>query len=81
MGGACSTHGIYEKSLQHFNKNLKERYDLVYLGIGVRIILKGILKKYDMRVCTGLSWLLIGTVTGHCDRKNQTSCFVKDDNL
>jgi hypothetical protein len=81
MGGACRTHGIYERSLQNFNKNLKERYDLVYLGIGVRIILKGILKKYDMRVCTELSWLLIGTVTGLCDRKNQIWCSVKDDNL
>jgi hypothetical protein len=34
------------------------------LGIDGRIILELILKKYDMRVCTGFNWLRIGISCG-----------------
>jgi hypothetical protein len=51
MGGACST-DVEEMHTQVLSVNLKERDYLVDLGIGGRIILKGILK-FDVIVLIG----------------------------
>ena len=45
--------------------NLKERDHFEYPGIGGRIILKWIFRKWERVVRTGWSWLRIGTVGGH----------------
>jgi hypothetical protein len=48
--------GEYEKCVHNLAKNLKERDHFRYLGIDVRIILEGILKKCTFKVCTRLNW-------------------------
>jgi hypothetical protein len=45
--------------------NLKERDHLENKDIDGRIILRWILRKWDVGVWTGLSWLRIGTSGGH----------------
>jgi len=42
MGGACSVLGEGRGAYRVWVGNPKERYQLEYLGIGLRIILKGI---------------------------------------
>jgi hypothetical protein len=42
----------------------RERDHLADPGVGGRIILRWIIRKWDMRVWTGLSWLRIGTGGG-----------------
>jgi hypothetical protein len=46
-------------------ENLKEIAHLVDLGIDERIILRHILRKWDVRVWTGSSWLRIETGGRH----------------
>jgi len=45
--------------------NLRERDHLGGLGVDGRIILRWILRKWDVGVWTGSSWLRIGTGGGH----------------
>jgi len=46
-------------------RNPRERDHLGYPGVDGRIILRGIFRKWDVGVRTGLSWLRIGTGGGH----------------
>jgi hypothetical protein len=48
----------------YLSENVKGRDHSEYIGVGGRIILKGILGKYVEKVWTGLSWLIIGTSCG-----------------
>jgi hypothetical protein len=45
--------------------NLRKTDHLEDPGIDVRIIVKWIFRKWDVRVWTGSSWLRIGTGDGH----------------
>ena len=45
--------------------NLRERHNLEDLGIDGRIILRWFLRKWNVGVWTGSSWLRIGTGGGH----------------
>lgn len=57
MRSECRMHGREEKCIQSFGRNPKEGDHLEYLGVGGKIILKCILKRWDGRMCTGLLWL------------------------
>jgi len=48
----------------HGQQNVKERDHLGDPGLGRRIILRWILRKWDVGVWTGSSWLRIGTGGG-----------------
>ena len=66
MGGVCSAYGGRGEAYTGFWwGNLRERDRLGDLGIDVRIILRWILRKWDVGVWTGLGWLKIGTGGGH----------------
>jgi len=45
--------------------NLRERDHLGDPGVDGRIIFRWIFRKWGVWVCTGLSWLRIGTGGGH----------------
>jgi len=60
MGGACSVYGERRGAYRVWVGNPKKRYQLEYLGIDLRIILKGILRKSVGRAWTGLFWLRTG---------------------
>lgn len=67
IGEPCSTHGIDER-YKFFVRNLNRRDHFKDVRIDVRIILKRILHKEDMRTLTEFFWLrsMIGT-TGRCE--------------
>jgi hypothetical protein len=56
MGGVC---GERRGAYGVWMANPKERYQLGYLGIDIRIILKGISRKSVARALTGLFWLRV----------------------
>jgi hypothetical protein len=51
------------------------------LIIDDRIILRSILKKWDMRFWTGLIWLKTGFSCGISEHFNEPSDFIMDDNI
>jgi hypothetical protein len=51
------------------------RYHLGYSGVDGRIILRWFVRKWNVGVWTGSSWLRIGTGSGHCS--NEHSGFIK----
>jgi len=63
MGGACSMYGKEERRFGLVN--LRERDHLVDSGVGGRIILRWIFRRWDMVVWTGTSCFGIGTDGGH----------------
>jgi hypothetical protein len=66
MGKACSAYKENEMRVQGFWwGTLKERDHLVYPGIDGRMILGWFFSEWDVGLCTGLTWLRIGTVGGH----------------
>jgi hypothetical protein len=66
MGGACSKYGGREEARKGFWwGNLRERDHLEDPGIDGRLILRWILRKWDVGVWTGFSWLRIEKGGGH----------------
>jgi hypothetical protein len=63
--GHVARMGRKETCTRFWWENLRERDHLVDPGVGWRIILRRIFRKWDVRVWTGLSWLRIGTGGGH----------------
>jgi hypothetical protein len=64
MGGTCSTYGGKKRCIQDFGGRREGRGHLGDPGVGGRVILKRILKKWGWGTWTGLSWLGIGTDGG-----------------
>ena len=62
VSGACSAYGGEERRIQGFGRERDHSRDL---GVDGRIILRGIFRKWDVRLWTGSSWLRIGTGGGH----------------
>jgi hypothetical protein len=58
-------------------ENLRERDHWGDPGVDGRIIIKRILKKWDVGVWTGLIWLRIDQLAGTCECGNETSGFIK----
>jgi len=66
MVGACSAYGGEERRIHDFLwGNLSERDHLGDPGVNGRVILRWILRKWDVCLWTGSSWLRIGTGSGH----------------
>jgi hypothetical protein len=61
MGGACSAYGGVEKRIQVLMGKPEGKILLEDPGIGGRIILRWIFRKWDVGVWTGSSWLRIRT--------------------
>jgi hypothetical protein len=64
MGGTFSTHSEVAYAYEILVGNPEGRYRFGDLGIGGSLILKWILKKHDVRLCTGFVWLRLGTFGG-----------------
>ena len=64
MGGACSACGT-EEYAGFRSGNLRARDHVGDAGVDGRIILRWILRKWDVGVWTGSSWLRVGTGGGH----------------
>ena len=66
MGGACRTYGGRgEVHTGFWWGNLREGDQLGDPGLGGKIVLSWIFKKWDVGVRTGSSWLRIGTGSMH----------------
>jgi len=65
MGGACSVYGGEERCVGSWWGNLRERDHWGDPGVNERIILRWILRNWDVGVWTGSSWLRIRTGGGH----------------
>ena len=65
MGGSCSTYRERRGLYRVWWGKLRERDHLEDTGVGGRIIIRWIFRKWDVGVCTGLLWLRIGTGGGH----------------
>jgi hypothetical protein len=61
MGGACSADGRREAGIGFWLGNLSERDPWGDPGVGGRIILGWIFRKWDVVIWTGLDWLRIET--------------------
>jgi len=66
VGGACSTYeGRGELYTGFWWGNLRERDLLEVPGVDGKIILRWILRKWDVGVWIGWSWLRVGAGVGH----------------
>jgi len=65
IGEACSACGGGEKRVQGFGGTPQEIDQWGDPGVGGRIILRWIFRKWDLWALTGSSWLRIGTGDGH----------------
>jgi len=66
MGGACGTYGGEDRRIQGFRwGNLRERHYLEDIGVNGRIILRWMLRQWNLGAWTGSSWHRIGTHGGH----------------
>jgi len=63
--GHVASRGRGEVHTNFGGENLVERDHLKELGVGGRIILRRIFRKWDGMAWTGLIWFRIGTVGGH----------------
>jgi hypothetical protein len=64
MSGTCSSNGEGETCIGLWWGNLRERDHWGDPGVDKRILLRSILRKWDVGVWTGLSWLRIETGGG-----------------
>jgi hypothetical protein len=61
MGWTCRNHGLCKKYTYFFSwENLKERYFLEFLHAGTTIIVKWILRKFDVKIRIGFRRLREG---------------------
>ena len=65
MSGTCSAYGGEERRIQGFGGENKVRDHLRDPGVGGRIILRWIFRKWDVGVWTESSWLRIGAGGGN----------------
>jgi len=66
MSGACSTYGGQERRIQGFGgETLREGDRLEDPVLGGKIILRWIIRKWDVGAWIGFIWLRIGTGGGH----------------
>jgi hypothetical protein len=77
MGRACSAYGEGRDVYRVFVGKLEGKRPLVDPGVDGRIILRRIFRKWDIGVCTGLSWLKIQTAAGTCECGNEPSGSIK----
>jgi len=77
MGVFCSTYGGEEVYTGIWLRNLRERDHLEETGLDVGIILRWILRKWDVGTWTGSSWLRKGTGGRTCECGNEPSISIK----
>jgi hypothetical protein len=66
MGGACNVEWGRERRVQGFGgETLGKEAHWGYSGVDERIILRGIYRKWDVRVWTVFSWFRIEKGGGH----------------
>jgi len=65
MGGACSAYGERTSVYRILVGKPEGEDHLGEPGVDGRIILRWIVRKWDVGLWTGWSWLRIGTVGGH----------------
>jgi hypothetical protein len=58
-------------------RGLYKRGHLGDPGVDGRIILRWTVRKWDVGVCTGSSWLRVGTGGGTCESGNEPSGSIK----